>query len=419
MTLAELREKRAKAVAEARALVNKVDGESRQFSKEEEEQYDRMMADVDGLKAQIDRVEKLERSEGDLAAEGGRASLPLGATPRGHDGAIDGRVRDAQVRSDYRRWLLTGEVRDSLRPDQARLGEYRDSILGTDAKGGFLVTPTQISDDVVKVAQDQLWLWDLIGWYIVTEAKALGVRKMTAHMGDSNWTTEVQAVTEDTTMAFDRRDLTPYLLSKLSKASINLLYRSADAEAVINEDLAYKFAVTLEKGFMTGTGSSQPLGVFTASASGISTGRDVSTGNSTTAIAADNLFEVQGSINAAYLNSPKVGWVFHRDAVKQIRKLKDSQNRYLWEPSMQAGKPDVLLGAPVYQTEYAPNTFTTGLYVGLFGNLSYYRAARVKDLVIQRLVELYAGTNEVGFIGRMWADGAPILEQAFARVKLA
>lgn len=418
MTSAELREKRAFAIVEARALVEKAKAEGRDLSSEEEQSLDRMTADIDGLKAKIDRLEKIERAEEELNGDGERRSLPIGQVPRGSDGA-DAGPNDAQVKSAYRHWLRTGEVRDTLRPNAARVAQYRDTILGTDAKGGFLVTPTRISEDIIKVVMDQLWMMSLIKVYEVDDAKALGVRKLTAHMADFSWTTEVQAVTEDTTMAFDRRDLTPFLLSKLSKVSINTLNRSTDAEGIINEELGYKIALTLEKAMLTGSGSSQPLGVFTASASGISTGRDISTSNTTTAITADNLFNVAYGVNAAYLNGPNVGWIFHRDAVRNIRLLKDSQNRYLWEPSMQAGRPDTLLGYNVYQSEWAPNTFTTGLYVGLFGNFNYYRAARVRDLVIQRLVELYAGSNEIGFIGRLWFDAAPVLEQAFARVKLA
>ena len=70
-------------------------------------------------------------------------------------------------------------------------------------------------------------------------------------------------------------------------------------------------------------------------------------------------------------------------------------------------------------SEYAPNTFTTGLYVGLLGDFSHYWIADALEMTVQRLVELYAGTNQTGFIGRLETDGAPVLEEAFARVKLA
>ncbi len=73
----------------------------------------------------------------------------------------------------------------------------------------------------------------------------------------------------------------------------------------------------------------------------------------------------------------------------------------------------------MYESEYAPNTFTTGLYVGLLGDLSYYWIADALSMTVQRLEELYAATNQVGFIGRLETDGMPVLEEAFVRVKLA
>ena len=84
-----------------------------------------------------------------------------------------------------------------------------------------------------------------------------------------------------------------------------------------------------------------------------------------------------------------------------------------------AGQPDLLLSRPLNQLEYAPNTFTTGLYVGLFGDMSFYWIADAEDISVQRLVELYAATNQVGFIARAATDGMPVLEEAFSRLKLA
>ena len=74
---------------------------------------------------------------------------------------------------------------------------------------------------------------------------------------------------------------------------------------------------------------------------------------------------------------------------------------------------------PIHASEYAPNTFTTGLYVGIVGDWSQYWIADALDMTVQRLVELYAATNQVGLIGRMESDGMPVLGEAFARVTLA
>jgi len=105
--------------------------------------------------------------------------------------------------------------------------------------------------------------------------------------------------------------------------------------------------------------------------------------------------------------------------MKNITKLKDGEGQYIWRESVRVGEPDRLLGQPVMMSEYAPNTFTTGLYVGLLGDFSFYWIADSLSMQIQRLVELYAGNNQIGFIGRQETDGMPVLEEAFARVTLA
>jgi len=100
--------------------------------------------------------------------------------------------------------------------------------------------------------------------------------------------------------------------------------------------------------------------------------------------------------------------------------LKDGNGQYLWQPSNQVGEPDLLLGSPVMMSEYAPNTFTTGQYVGLYGDFnSGYWIADALGFRIQVLRELYAETNQVGLIIRAETDGMPVLEEAFSRLTLA
>jgi HK97 family phage major capsid protein len=110
----------------------------------------------------------------------------------------------------------------------------------------------------------------------------------------------------------------------------------------------------------------------------------------------------------------------HRDAVLIASKLKNAvDGTYLWSDALKVGEPDTLLGAAVYESEYAPNTFTTGLYVMIYGDLSFYWWADSLQMEVQRLEEKYAETHQIGFIGRLESDGAPVMAEAFARLKLA
>ena len=183
----------------------------------------------------------------------------------------------------------------------------------------------------------------------------------------------------------------------------------------------YKFGIVEEKAFLVGTGAEQPLGIFTASTNGISTARD-QTAAASNAIAADDLIKTKYKLKAAYRN--KAEWIMHRDVVSAVRRLKDANNNYLWATGIGPGNgfqgtPDTLLGIPLNESEYAPNTLTTGLYVAILGDFSKYVIADALDMQVQVLQELYAATNQMGYIVRKETDGQPVLEEAFARLILA
>ena len=130
----------------------------------------------------------------------------------------------------------------------------------------------------------------------------------------------------------------------------------------------------------------------------------------------DGLIEAQYAVKQKYQNNCE--WIFHRDACKQLRKLKSSDGQYIWQPSIQLGQPDILLSKPVNMSEFAPHTFTSGLYVGIYGDLKYYWIVDSLAMEIQALFELYARTNQVDYISRVETDGMPVMPAAFARIKL-
>jgi HK97 family phage major capsid protein len=431
MTSIELREKRATIIKEARDKWTAAEAREGGPTAEDKQAFDAAMDGADALLEQAKRMERIETAESDLDLPTPRTSDPLHTETRDRQhGELATKESNDKKRLAWRHWLRTGEVRQELRGEQSRAQgtEFRDTIIATDAKGGFLITPVQISSDITRIIMDTVFirrLCEAAGMVTtVTEAKKLGIRKMTVDMSDANWTTEVAPVTEDTSMAFDRRDLEPQLCSKLAKASIRTLLLSSDAESIINNELGYKFGVTEEKAFITGSGTGQPLGVFTASANGISAARDVPAATATT-FTADNLIDMKYSLKQGYQQDPATAWVVSRNFVKLARKLKVATTtggndlEYIWQPGITGGAPDRILDIPYYMSEYAPATFTTGLYIAVLGCFRFYRIAQVQEMMIQRLVELYSGTNEIGFIGRRWVDGSPILEEAFSRLKLA
>ena len=160
--------------------------------------------------------------------------------------------------------------------------------------------------------------------------------------------------------------------------------------------------------------SGQPLGVFTASANGVPTSRDVTTAGAT--LAADDLIKTKMSLKPAYRR--KARWVMSTDILTDCLLLKDKNDQYLWRPGLRDGDPDTLLGLPVIESAYAPSTKTSGSYIAVLGDFSYYWWAYVDGIEIKNLVELFALKNQLGFKGTAYADGAPVLAEAFSRVKV-
>lgn len=404
--LKDLRNKRGKAIADARAILDRVEAEKRQMSTEESNQYDALIADSQKMKDDITREERQQELEREAAQsafredkrqEGGQKQTAT--SPRGTD----------EYRAAYEKFLRFGK--DSLGGD-----EIRALSSGTDTQGGFLLMPEQMVGGILKAVDDMVFIRQKATKFSVPSAGSLGVPTLDADPDDANWTVELATGSEDSTMAFGKRNLEPHPLAKRIKISRDLLNRMPGVEAFVKTRLAYKFGVTQEKAFLTGTGAQQPLGLFTASANGIPTTRDVSADNAATAPTFDGLINAKYTLKGQYWN--RADWMFHRDCLKILAKLKDGDGQYIWRESVRTGEPDLLLGRPVTMSEYIPNTFTTGLYVGILGDFSYYWIADSLDMEMQRLVELYAETNQIGLIGRMKMDGMPVLSEAFVRVKL-
>lgn len=392
----ELKQKRAALIGEVRKIQEAATSgilsanDLSKIAKIEEEERN--------LVANIELLERQEKREAELRATDGNRQTP-----------DDKKTNEERQLAAFNNFLKRGVISPDL--------ELRDMAADTANVGGNIVAPQQFVARLIAALKNLVWVRQYATVLPLGSFANLGVPTLTADVADADWTTEVAAVTADTSLTVGKRTMAPNILSKLVKVSMKLMEVGAIPPSdLVADRLAYKFAVTEEKAFLTGDGTGKPLGLFTANASGISTGRDYSTGNTATAIVADNLYGQIYNVAAQYRKNAK--WIFHRDAVSMIRKLKDSQNRYLWEPSVQAGQPDTLAGYPLLESEYAPNTFTTGLYVGIFGDLSQYWICDQLNFQIQRLNELYAANNQIGFIGRKSTDGAPVLEAAFSRVKL-
>lgn len=420
MSVKDLKEQRKNIWEQVKEIRQRAVTEQREETSDEVAQIEKAFADIDalGVKIEAEAQSELARSERSAKFEQYEAAFSKVdsrvTSPEGFDKRETSKQKaESEYRKAFSSYLRNGE-------NALNATEQRALSAGLATEGGYMV-PEEAMGPFIQAVNNVSWMRQISTVIPVGNAMSLGAVSLDNDPADPTWTSELLIGTEDSTMSFGKRHLEPRPLAKYIKMSRTLLAKAPSAESLVMERLAYKFAVTEENGFLNGSGGAgAPLGVFTASNDGVSTGRDVATGNTSSSITFDGLISCFYSLKPQY--RARASWIFHRDAVKQIRTLKFSIGSdavgYAWEPSVKAGEQDTILGRPVYESEYAPNTFTSALYVGIVGDFSNYWIADGTQMEMQRLVELYAATNQVGLIARRETDGMPVLAEAFARVKL-
>lgn len=397
----ELRAERAKIHAEAKKLIERSEAEKRALTPEEQGAWDKMMADIDALMKRIEAIEKLTATDPEADADGAPPPAP---EDRGRTGAAYARA--------YTDYLRTGHW-DRQHGVEARVFNTQVAEVG-----GAVVPPPEFLNELIAAVTNETFILRKARVIELTNSVGINVPSLATRMSDAAWTTEIPpSITPDSAMTFGGRQLRPNPLVKEARITRTWLRNSAvPADKIVRDELSRVMAYTYENAAMTGSGVNQPLGLFTASTHGISTNRDVTITVTSDTTKVNSLIDMVYSIRAGY----KPEWLMHRSLLGRIRKLRSSGTGDLvWAVGLQPGQPDTILGYPVNSSEFAPSTFTQDSYVCLFGDLSNYWFARVKDMGIQVLNELFARSNQVGYLTINEADGMPVLEDAFARGKLS
>lgn len=318
-------------------------------------------------------------------------------------------VEDSSVRS----W------RQYLRGDSSQVSNIRASQqVNPNTAGGFLV-PTVILNEIIKPVNDPIFMRQICR--VQTIRGNVAVPRQT-NRATSYWQGETETATA-TSVTTGLRDFKPHRVTVKTSNSRLLIEQSViDVEQWLAEELDYSVRLKEEAAAMQGTGVGQWLGIFTASNDGISTARDVETAGSGT-IAADDIMSVMMNCKMTIRN--RGSWVGSRQFVTAVMKLKDSANQYIFSESagignvLAVGTPMVLKGRPLYESESAPTALTAGNYPVVFGDFQYYQIYDFLNLAIQVLVEdPYASAGEYGYVMHKFSDGAPVLEEAFSRLKV-
>lgn len=427
MNLKELQEKYRGLIAKSEAIRLKYQGKSDGMTSTEQEEWTNILTEADGVKSLIEATQKADA----LRDFEGKAANPLqtGADAEKDDKGVEQDKRKEMTAAERGKKafvkFLSGGAR-SLTSD-----DLQDIALSTSTKayqadnpagGGYLVSPQMFVQDLITLIKDQVFIAGMATNYTCDRAESLGIPALDVDPTDAVWTTELSTGAEEDTMAFGKRELFPHPAAKRVLLSNKLLRQSTmDPEGIVRDRLAYKFGVTLEQAYLTGSGSNQPLGVFTPSTQGIPTSRDVPTAVTAT-LGADDLIATLYNLKGAY--QAKATWLLHRTIMQAVRLLKDQNKNYLWSTGLgpgtgYSGQPETLLNRPYAMSEYAPNGTTSGSYQAIIGDFSRYVIATALDMEIMVLDQLYAENNQTGFIARLEVDGMPVLSEAFSRCVLS
>lgn len=391
----ELREKQARIVAEARAALDEINSETPETRAAElEAQHDAAMKEHDRLEERIQRHIKLEEREAELNAADERRPGADGTQTR------DENADEAELRTAAFRSYLAHGMEDMPKEQREVLREMRAQSVGTDNKGGYLV-PEGFMAELVKSLKAWGPMFDPGVTRVMTTAAGNNIPWPT--MNDTSnkgaliaENTQVTA----TDVTFGTKTLGAYkYTSGVVLVSSELLQDSAlDVEQIVRDAMAERIGRIGNEHLTTGDGSDKPNGIVTAATA--LTGQAAAA-----AITFDDLIELEHSVDPAYRSDPSVAWQFNDNTLKALRKIKDLDDNYIWQPAdVRTGAPATLLGY-----RYAVNQDIADIGASaksvLFGAMNRYVVRMVREFAIRRLVERYADYDQTGFIGFTRFDG--------------
>ena len=382
-----MREKRAALWENAKAFLEEHTHDGR-LSAEDAKTYEQMEQEVLSLGKDIERMERQAILDAQLLQP---TTTPITNMPNGSVGAEKtGRASDA-----YREAMLR-----ALRSKFQRVDN--ELIEGTDASGGYLV-PEEYDHRLIDVLHEENVLRPL-----ATTITTSGEHKIniTATKPAAAWIDEGAALTfGDATFA--QMILDAHKLHVAVKVSEELLYDNAfNLEHYLIAEFGKALGDKEEEAFLLGDGTHKPTGLL-AAASALETEE--------AKLKADELISLVYALKRPYRKN--AAFIANDQTLAAIRKLKDANGVYLWQPSYQMGEPDRIFGYPVYTTPYMP-TVEVGKIVLAFGDYSYYNIGDRGVRSMQVLKELFAEHGMVGFVMKERVDGKLVQKEAVQVLKI-
>ena len=366
------------------------------------EQYNKMASDVKALGDEIARLEDQMEMDAKLSAA---TSAPVHADPKPGRKANVSPTATAEYGEAF--WNM---MRGHSSP------EVRDALsVGVDQNGGYTV-PDEFERQLIQGLEENN-IFRTLAHTIHTNSGSR-IIPLATDTGSASWIEEGAAI-QESDMTFAQETLSAYKLGCMVKVSNELLNDSAfDIAAYIAQRFGVRFGNAEEDAFINGTGPSANPQTTPSQPTGILTSVTATPGNTTAnaqTVHFDNIYKLYYSLKAPYRR--KASFLCNETLLLQLMLLKDLNGNYIWKPGLDVAKPDTILGRPIYTSSYMPAitgnaTADKNKKVLLFGDFNYYWIADRKARTLKRLNELYAVTDQVGFIGTQRVDGKLILPEA-------
>lgn len=412
MTLTQLYEKRGKLVADARAALNEITANTDDARATElEARHDAIMAELDKLDKAIEREERVAAAERSLEERAAR-NRPNGENREapGQDGGNGEERSGDQVQTEYRdafyAMLREGGDQGGLTIEQRTLLrrgyiENRTQTAGANAAGGFTV-PTTLANRIIEVMRDWGPMYDpgITDEMVTSSGNPFDIPTNDDTANSAAALAEGANLTDDNSgdLVFGEVTLAAFVYATpWLQISFELLQDSAfNIEQFVGRKLGERLGRLANRQLTIGDNVGDPNGVVTASTQGLIAA-------AAAAIVADELIDLQHSVNAAYRRSPQCRWMFADTTLGAVRKLKDGQGNYLWQMGdVRVGAPDLILGKPYSVNDDVP-ALGAGNRCVLFGDFSRYTVRKVGSPLIGTVRERF--WPKIGMAGLIRFDG--------------
>ncbi|MDD2375829.1 MAG: phage major capsid protein [Anaerovoracaceae bacterium] len=387
MTILELREKRSTAWNAAKAFLDSHRTDKGTLTAEDDATYSKMEQEINDLGKEISRLERQEQMEAELSKP---INKPLTSKP--------GMGKEPEEKTGRASNAYKTAMLDAFRSNFKRVSNVLQE--GVDADGGYLV-PEEYDHRLIDILTEENIMRNL-----ATKITTSGEHKINiaATKPAASWIEEGGALSWGEA-TFDQILLDAHKLHVAIKVTEELLYDNAfGLENYIITQFGKALANAEEDAFLNGDGTGKPLGLFAA------TGGGQIAGTLTAALKSDDMLDLVGKLKRPYRKN--ASFILNDQTLSALRKLKDNNGAYIWQPSYQAGEPDRLLGYAIHTSAYAPTDAIA------FGDYKYYNIGDRGSRSFSELRELFAGNGMIGYVAKERVDGKLILPEAVQILKL-